>query len=122
MAKQIASVEIVSNKQEILNASEKQIQNALLAMGMMAEGYAKDILTETVYSQTDIDWKLTGVLRNSITHAEDDSAMYVGTDVEYAEGIETGTHRRKGAVHYLQKSLSEHVDDYKDILQDALES
>ena len=121
MAKQI-SVQVISNKNDVLNALSQQTKNALFAMGESAEGYAKDILTETVYSQTDISWDLTGRLRNSIAHAEDDTATYVGTNVEYAEGIETGSHRRKGAVHYLQKSLSEHVDEYKNILRDALES
>ena len=118
----ISDVSITSNKDEILKASEKQIKLALTAMGMAAEGYAKDILTETVYSQTDLPYQLTGNLRNSITHTEDDDSMYVGTNVEYAEGIETGSHRRKGAVHYLQNSLAQHTDDYQQILEDALKS
>ena len=122
MAKQIVDIKLVSNKEEILNASKEQISRALLAIGMAAEGHAKVVLTDTVYSQIGLPYELTGTLRNSISHAEDDTSMYVGTNVEYAEGIETGTHRRKGAVHYLRKSLSENVDEYREILKQALES
>lgn len=121
MAKQI-SVKVISNVDEIKNATAEQIRNALFAMGEIAEGHAKDVLTDTVYSQTNLPYELTGNLRNSISHAEDDKSMYVGTNLEYAEGIETGTHRRKGAVHYLKKSLSENVDEYREILKQALES
>lgn len=117
------SMKIVqNNKEEIKNAAAKQIRNALFAMGAIAEGHAKDVLTDTVYSQTNLPYKLTGNLRNSISHEEDDKSMYVGTNLKYAEGIEIGTHRRKGAVHYLQKSLSENVEEYRDILKQALKS
>ncbi len=122
MGKKVVGVELVSNKDEVLRASAEQIHLALTAMGMTAEGHAKEILTDTVYSQTGLPYQLTGNLRNSITHAEDDTSMIVGTNVEYAEGIETGSHRRKGAVHYLQNSLANHVDEYKNILKDALKS
>ena len=52
---------------------EKAIKNGLEAIGLTAEGHAKKI--------TPVD---TGRLRNSISHATDKEAAYIGTNVEYA--------------------------------------
>lgn len=68
-------VTITDNSGEFLNALPEQIEQALIAIGLTAESYAKDICP--------VD---TGRLRNSITHAVDmsESAAYIGTNVEYA--------------------------------------
>ena len=95
-------------------------------------------------------YKLTGRLRNSITYAvsgkkahissyqgdngekggeykgtapeEKDKAVYIGTNVEYAAGIELGTHRKAGAVHFLQKAATEHGDKYKKLMEDSMKN
>ena len=66
-------VDYKDNSQQILSALEKGIKNGLEAIGLTAEGHAKKI--------TPVD---TGRLRNSISHATDKEAAYIGTNVEYA--------------------------------------
>ena len=58
---------------EVLSAMEKGIKNGLEAIGLTAETYAKQ--------ETPVD---TGRLRNSISHAVDGEAAYIGSNVEYA--------------------------------------
>lgn len=61
----------------------------------------------------------TGRLRNSISHTVDGEAAYIGTNVEYAPYVELGARGRKG-VHMLQKAATEHTDEYKRIMEDAM--
>lgn len=61
----------------------------------------------------------TGRLRNSISHTVDDEAAYIGTNVEYSPYVELGARGRKG-VHMLQRAASEHTDEYKRIMEDAM--
>ena len=51
---------------------------------------------------------------------EKDSAVYIGTNVEYAPGIELGTHRKAGAVHFLQDAASNHGAEYKRLMEDSM--
>ena len=99
--------------------------------------------------QKERGYRLTGRLRNSVTYAisgeqaktteysdetkttyhyqgqapdDKDKSVYIGTNVEYAAGIELGTHRRKGPVHFLQKAAQDHKDEYKQLLKDSMEN
>ena len=63
----------------------------------------------------------TGRLRNSISHTVDGEAAYIGTNVEYAPYVELGARGRQG-IHMLQRAASEHTDEYKQIMEDALEN
>ena len=96
------------NTDEVLAALEKAKKRGLEAIGLVAEGHAKKI--------TPVD---TGRLRNSISHATDDEAAYIGTNVEYAPYVELGARGRAG-VHMLQRAASEHGSEYKQILEDAM--
>ena len=98
------------NTDEVLAALKKAKKRGLEAIGLTAEGYAK--------KDTPVD---TGRLRNSISHATDDEAAYIGTNVEYAPYVELGTRGRQG-VHMLQRAASEHADEYKQIMEEALEN
>ena len=98
------------NTQEILSALEKAKTRGLEAIGLVAEGHAKKI--------TPVD---TGRLRNSISHATDDEAAYIGTNVEYAPYVELGARGRAG-VHMLQRAASEHGSEYKQIMEDAMKN
>lgn len=51
-----------------------------------------------------------------------DEFVVIGTNVKYALGIEEGTHRKAGAVHFLRKAATEHNDEYKEIMKDSLEN
>ena len=96
------------NTDEVLAALERAKRRGLEAIGLTAEGYAK--------RETPVD---TGRLRNSISHATDDEAAYIGTNVEYAPYVELGARGRQG-VHMLQRAATEHTDEYKQIMEDAM--
>ena len=104
------SVEFKDNSKEILAALEKAKKRGLEAIGLAAEGHAKKI--------TPVD---TGRLRNSISHATDDEAAYIGTNVEYAPYIELGARGRK-PVHMLRRAATEHTAEYKEIMKNALKN
>lgn len=99
----------ISHKDEVLRALENQSDIALWAIGAEMEANAKKY-------ETRVD---TGRLRNSISHAETDDTVYVGTNVEYAPVHELGG-RKISALHFLQRSVSDHVDRYKAILEASL--
>ena len=98
------------NTDEVLSALKKAKKRGLEAIGLVAEGHAKKI--------TPVD---TGRLRNSISHATDDEAAYIGTNVSYGAPVELGARGRKG-VHMLQRSATEHTDEYKRLMEDALKN
>ena len=115
MAKTVSSIQIKSSHiKEAISAKDERVETALIQIGMLAEGYAKQALTD----QNAVD---TGRLRNSVTNQYDDSTVYVGTNVEYAPYIEFGTYRME-ARPYLAPALEEHVDEYEKIIEDALRS
>lgn len=97
-------------------------------------------------------YQLTGRLRNSITFAlsgkepntkeydykidgekytasykgtapnDSKKSVYIGTNVVYAAGIETGSHRKAGGVHYLQKAATNYKDEYKTIFENSMKN
>ena len=101
-----------NNTDEVLSALEKAKKRGLEAIGLTAEGHAKKI--------TPVD---TGrlQLRNSISHATDDEAAYIGTNVEYAPYVELGARGRQGK-HMLQRAASEHTDEYKRLMEDSMKN
>lgn len=103
-------VVIKDNSEEVLKALPEQIEQALTAIGLTAESYAKELCP--------VD---TGRLRNSITHAVEsgEKAVYIGTNVEYAAFVELGTSRRK-ATPYLKPAIENYVDEYKRLAEEAL--
>ena len=131
------------NTGEVLSALEKAKIRGLTAIGMTAEGHAKKKITQAKAVDT-------GRLRNSITfavsgesanissysgdHGEEggsysgtapndkEKAVYIGTGVEYAIGIETGSHRKAGGVHFLQDAASNHSDEYKRLMEDSMKN
>ena len=98
------------NTEEVLAALEMAKKRGLEAIGLTAEGHAK--------KETPVD---TGRLRNSISHATDDDAAYIGTNVEYAPYVELGARGRQGK-HMLQRAAAEHADEYKRIMEDAMKN
>lgn len=96
------------NTDEVLAALKKAKKRGLESIGLTAEGYAK--------KDTPVD---TGRLRNSIAHAVESDAAYIGTSTSYAPFVELGARGRKG-VHMLQRAATEHADEYKQIMEDAM--
>lgn len=131
------------NTDEVLSALDKAKIRGLTAIGMTAEGHAKKKITQAKAVDT-------GRLRNSITfavsgesanissysgdHGEEggtysgtapndkEKAVYIGTGVEYAIGIETGSHRKAGGVHFLQDAATGHTDEYKRLMEDSMKN
>lgn len=103
-------VKITDNSEEFLSALPEQIEQALTAIGLTAESYAK--------RDCPVD---TGRLRNSITNAvrTDEKAVYIGTNVEYAAFVELGTSRMK-ARPYLKPAATQHNAEYKSLAEQAL--
>ena len=104
------SIETKDNTKEVLSAMEKAIERGLEAIGLTAEGHAK--------KNTPVD---TGRLRNSISHAVEDKAAYIGTNVEYAPYVELGARGRQGK-HMLQQAATEHTTEYKKLLEDSMKN
>lgn len=137
------NVSLVDNADLLLQATDAQIEQALIAVGAKMESNAK-----ALYVPVD-----TGRLKNSITFAlaggsanitsykadgggEDEQSkpysgtapadpggkvrsVYVGTNVEYAEAVENGTSGRKGR-HYLRDAVNNHIEEYKSLVERAL--
>lgn len=106
-------VHITDNSAKVLKEFKEKAVLALQEMGEKAEGYAK--------ADCPVD---TGNLRDSIANKviEDEKALYVGTDVEYAQGVEyndTVSHR-VGKAHYLRDSVATHSDEYESIVKNTL--
>ena len=127
---------------DILAALKEQALLGMESIGQEAEGFAKDNLT--TFPRVD-----TGRLRNSVSHSVDDgeTAVYIGTNVEYAPYVEYGTgkyadngqgrqspwmyqdakgqwHWTSGMKpsHFLKNAAADHTDRYKAILEAALRS
>ena len=98
------------NTDEVLAALKRAKKRGLEAIGLTAEGHAKRI--------TPVD---TGRLRNSIAHAVEDDAAYIGTSTSYAPFVELGARGRKG-VHMLQRAAAEHTDEYKRLMEDSMKN
>lgn len=98
------------NSKAVLDALQRAKKRGLEAIGLTAEGHAK--------KNTPVD---TGRLRNSVSHATDDEATYVGTNVEYAPYVELGAQGRKG-VHMLQRAATEHTDEYKRLMEESMKN
>lgn len=137
-------VSLIDNKELVLQATDRQIEMALIAIGAKMESHAK-----ANYVPVD-----TGRLKNSITFAlaggpaqissygpdgggGDDKqskpysgtapadlggkvrSVYVGSNVEYAEVVEVGTSGRVGK-HYLRQAVNNHTEEYKNLAERAL--
>ena len=107
-----SDVTIEDNSEAFLDALGPAIAAGLAAIGLTAEGYAKELCP--------VD---TGRLRNSITNAVDEGeqAVYIGTNVEYAPYVELGTTRMR-ARPYLRPAATNHSDEYKALMEAALTS
>lgn len=128
---------VQSNVKEVQQATQQAIERALEICGGMCESYAKD--------NAPVD---TGNLRNSITHAVNDSEneVYIGTNTEYAPYIEYGTgiyaeqggrrtpwfyeddkgkgHFTHGSkpTHFLKKALNDHKAEYQEVINQELKN
>lgn len=110
MPKLVVNVDLTDMSEEVKEAMKQQVLAGLASIGSEAEGYAKD--------ECPVD---TGALRNSISNEviEDEQAVYIGTNVEYAPYVEYGEKAKHetGRAHFLRDAATTHGDRYKDILE-----
>lgn len=104
----MSGYKIKDNTEEVLSAMENAIERGLEAIGLTAERHAK--------KNTPVD---TGRLRNSIGHAVEDKAVYIGSNVEYAPFVELGSRGRDGK-HMLQRAATEHTEEYKKLMEGSM--
>lgn len=108
------SYDYKDNTKEVLDALERAKKRGLEAIGLVAEGYAK----EELYPGHGLD---TGRLRNSIAHTADEDAAYIGTNVEYAPYVELGARGRE-PIHFLKKAATEHSNEYKELMEESMKN
>lgn len=142
MSKQTESFQITihNNADKIVDLLDYSVKRGLDAIGSSAVGHAQDNLTK--FPRVD-----TGRLRGSITHVTTDDAVYIGTNVEYAPYVEFGTgiyasdgqgrknpwvytdekgktHWTRGMKpsHFLKKAITEHMEEYENLLKNSIEN
>lgn len=140
------NIEYRDNTEEVLKALEAAIRRGNEAIGLSAEGHAKKKITQAGAVDTGrLRNSITYALAGEETHVKSykankggkeretytydgtaegkkGSGVYIGTNVEYAPGIELGTHRSAGAVHFLQDAATNHTDEYKRLMEDSMKN
>lgn len=140
-------IKIEDNSKKFLKELDDRIPPALEECGLAAERFAKQEITKSVYDTPERpNYRRTGYLRNSITHAlsgeaaaiseytddakeqhgvysgsapaakENEMSVYVGTNVEYAPYVEMGT-VKMGARPFIKPAVTNHQKEYKGILE-----
>lgn len=134
-------VHFTDNSGEVRRNFQEVLEKALIEMGIEAEAHAKEIIT----AKGAVD---TGRLRNSITFAiggesanissysadrgeggtysgtapkRNMPCVYVGTNVDYAVWIETGT-SRMAERPFIRPAVEDFRDEYKEILENNLKN
>lgn len=105
------SVTLIDNSPNVKASMENAKKMILSSIGETAEKYAK--------ANCPVD---TGRLRNSITHAIFEEAVYIGTNVDYAIYVEVtdSMHHNTGGAHFLRNSVANHSDEYKKLANNIL--
>lgn len=110
------NISLFDNSDEVRDAFNEAIDRALEEIGLAAEANAKLEITKVVYDTPESpNYKRTGRLRNSLSHAVDGEAAYVGTNVEYAPYVEFGVVRKPRP--YIKPAVVNHIDEYKKIVE-----
>ena len=140
------NIEYRDNTEEVLKAMKAAIRRGNEAIGLAAERHAKKKITKAKAVDTGrLRNSITYALAGEETHVKSykankggkeretytydgtaegkkGSGVYIGTNVEYAPGIELGTHRSAGAVHFLQDAATGHTDEYKKLMEDSMKN
>lgn len=111
----MSDVHIEDHTDEYMRGVDTALLNALEDIGLHIEGEAKEELENTPRR---ID---TGNLRNSITNevVDDEKAVYIGTNVEYAIYVHEGTSKMEPN-RFLKNAVSRNMDQIKDYIKKAL--
>lgn len=133
-------VDFIDNSQKILTAFQKQVKQALLAIGSTAERHAKENCpVDTGRLRNSITWAVEGAQGKPNTNKHPDgktnaepadykkhgepekNTVVIGTNVEYAPAQEFFDMAHKvGRAHFLRDAATMHGDDYKKLAEAAL--
>lgn len=141
---------IVDNSEQAKEEMKKALEKAAIAVGNTAEKHAKEVITtenrvDTGYMRNSITYAVAGESTKLQTYRADGKgkksgksqnkegkyegtapkslvpAVFIGTNVEYARYQEEGTSKIAG-IHFLKKAATEHTEEYKELVKDALKS
>ncbi len=116
----IVDVTLTSHVKDVEAELANRIPIILEALGIEAEGNAVSEINKLVYdTPPSPTYVRTGRLKGSISHAHDDEAAYVGTNVEYAPYVELGTYKMAPRP-FLRNAVANHLSDYKKIVEEGL--
>ena len=110
-----------NNIDPVMQKTNDSINRALEMIGIQAEKFAKALCPVGTPESTGIAGYIGGTLRNSIAHqvVMQETAVYVGTNVEYAPYVELGTSKMTKRP-YLKPAIEDHIEHYKQIISDEL--
>ena len=134
------------NTNEVIGLFQKAKHRGLQAIGMAAEGHAKKKCpVDTGRLRNSITYAIAGYAthvqsyrRSNVAggtsqkhkyydygggtmEGEKDSAVFIGSNVEYAPFVELGANGRPPA-HFLQDAASGHGDEYKRLMEDSMKN
>lgn len=134
------------NTNEVIGFFQKAKHRGLQAIGMAAEGHAKKKCpVDTGRLRNSITYAISGYATHVQSYrranvaggasqkhkryeygggameGEKDSAVFIGSNVEYAPFVELGANGRHPA-HFLQDAASGHGDEYRRLMEDAMKN
>lgn len=115
----MAEIKIVKNNiPNLLEEEEQNKKKVLKMLGLQGEKNAKIEITKLVYDTPQSpNYKRTGNLRNSLTHATEENLVRIGTNVDYGKYVEFGTSKGMKARPYLRQTITNHIEEYKEIVK-----
>ena len=142
----VTEYSFTDHTKEVIEAMQEQVEQWLEAVGEDAAGTAADVCPVGTPESTGIKGYIGGTLRNSISAVTESwqsdfnqhdgaqasvadimpkekpekSAVYIGTNVEYAPYQEFGTSRGIKGKHFIQFGMTAHQEAYKDLLEQYL--
>lgn len=140
-------VNLTDNSKLVLEALDENIEKALIAIGMTAETYAKlpekaggHMPVDTGRLKNSITYAIAGQSPHITSYKADTKdgdggsysgtatpdkggsprSVYIGSNVEYAAAVENGISGKQTGKHYLRLSITDHIQEYKDLTEKAL--
>ena len=132
------SVKIDDNSAKFLEDFERKLLVGLEAIGIEAEGNAKEdanMPVDTGRARNSITWATKAKEGEGFSYSDDkgnnfndqigtgadEHSVYIGSNVEYFPYIEEGS-RTMSARHVLRNAIVKHKDEYLEMLRDAFKN
>lgn len=132
------SVKIDDNSAKFLEDFERKLLVGLEAIGIEAEGNAKEdanMPVDTGRARNSITWATKAKEGEGFSYSDnegnnfndqigtgaDEHSVYIGSNVEYFPYIEEGS-RTRTARHVLRNAIVKHKDEYLEMLRDAFKN